>query len=114
MKSESRRWVLEKDCELRIENQGLIKVFLISGLAECFGAELVREKEYLFRPGANPIFTWHGCVLDIEGVCEAYMGRETPMSTYAKVFQLLQNEYRPRAMIAGARDSGKSSLSTLL
>lgn len=38
------------------------------GMAEVFGTEMVRGKEYQFGPGTKlAIFSYHGCVIGIKG-----------------------------------------------
>ena len=47
---------------------GPIKIVLKDGTCECFGAELVPNKEYVFNPGMIfALFTWTGCKLSITG-----------------------------------------------
>jgi len=47
---------------------GPVKVTLIDGTCECFGSELVPNKEYVFNPGMIfALFTWSGCQLSITG-----------------------------------------------
>lgn len=46
------------------------------GMAEVFGTEMVRGKEYQFGPGTKmAIFTYHGCAIVIKGIyfCDIIM-----------------------------------------
>lgn len=77
-------------------------VELISGFAECFGAELPKGKQYTFSNCStylvfssvdlilSCIFSWQGCVLEVEGECKSYIGEQTPMGLYANVHCILQ------------------------
>eukprot|EP01129_Flabellula_baltica_P017099 TRINITY_DN9375_c0_g1_i1.p1 TRINITY_DN9375_c0_g1~~TRINITY_DN9375_c0_g1_i1.p1 ORF type:complete len:432 (+),score=68.04 TRINITY_DN9375_c0_g1_i1:120-1298(+) len=96
---------------------------MVSGLSECFGTELAVGQPYQFSDCNKCIFTWHGCVIEIEGDCHAYLSEETPMNIYANTHGIIQNSREiarhansigPIVMITGATDSGKSSLCELL
>jgi len=41
---------------------------MVDGMAEVFGTEMVKGKEYLFGPGTKmAVFTYHGCTIHIKG-----------------------------------------------
>lgn len=50
-------------------------------MAEVFGTELVKEKEYTFLSGAKiAVFTWQGATIELRGKAEGcYVAKETPM-----------------------------------
>lgn len=50
-------------------------------MAEVFGTELVKEKEYTFLAGAKvAVFTWQGATIELRGKTEvSYVAKETPM-----------------------------------
>ncbi|GFY73595.1 polyribonucleotide 5'-hydroxyl-kinase Clp1 [Trichonephila inaurata madagascariensis] len=62
---------LEIENELRIivgEVTAAVKIKLISGFAEIFGAEMELNKTYTFSTNACvAIFTWHGCTIVVTG-----------------------------------------------
>jgi polyribonucleotide 5'-hydroxyl-kinase len=63
----------------------------VSGTAECIGTELAPGVRYTFKGEVSScIFTWHGCVIEIEGECHAYSASETPMNFYANLHGYLQ------------------------
>lgn len=50
-------------------------------MAEVFGTELVKEKEYTFLAGSKvAVFTWQGAKVELRGKTEvSYVAKETPM-----------------------------------
>lgn len=69
------------------------------------------------------VFTWHGCVINIEGTVESYTSKETPMMFYLNIHGALENmrtqaaakEKRgPTLMVCGPTDVGKTTLCQLL
>uniref|UniRef100_A0A6B2L5X8 Protein CLP1 homolog n=1 Tax=Arcella intermedia TaxID=1963864 RepID=A0A6B2L5X8_9EUKA len=111
--------------ELRFEVKSgqNLKVKLRDGLAECFGTELAKGKVYTFSDCNSCIFTWQGCVLEMDGECHSYVADETPMNMYLNAHVILQqkreraretNTAGPKVVVVGSTDSGKSSLCRLL
>jgi len=77
------------------------------------------NQPYRFRG----LFTWHGCVVELEGKCHAYIADETPNVIYLNTHAILQERREaakiqktagPRVMVVGAVDSGKSTLCKIL
>jgi hypothetical protein len=71
METERIKRELEEGNEYRIqykklkENQKDLEILLISGTAEIFGRELLKDQPYHFPPGSNFfIFTYTGCELE--------------------------------------------------
>ncbi|XP_031570089.1 protein CLP1 homolog [Actinia tenebrosa] len=127
---ERQPWKLEKDSELRIEisedSKG-VNLVLLSGLAEVFGTELVKNKKFSFKEGSKfAVFTWQGCSIEIIGPVEvAYISKETPMVMYLNFHMALEQmrekadkpenpELGPRVMVVGPTDVGKSTVCRLL
>jgi polyribonucleotide 5'-hydroxyl-kinase len=125
-----KEYSLEVDHELRIEVAAgsEAKVTIVEGQAEIFGTELVRNKQYVFGSGARlAIFTWHGCIVQIEGNLEVdYISAETPMVIYLNVHMALEQMRQkvekgegsksvgPKVMICGPVNVGKSTLTKIL
>lgn len=118
---------LEKDQELRfeVEARATATLELLDGMAEIFGTELTKGKKYLFESCSKvAVYTWHGCVVKLEGRTEvAYIADGTPMTVYVNVHAALEqmrqkaDEERsrgPRVMVVGPTDVGKSTLCRLL
>lgn len=118
---------LLKEQELRFEVEGKepILLRLRSGLAEVFGTELMKGRTYSFSPGSKiAVFTWHGCVIELEGAIDAaYVAKETPMTFYLNIHGLLEQmrdtaesigSHGPVVLIAGPSDVGKSTLTRIL
>ena len=118
---------LLKEQELRFEVEGKEPVLLRlrSGLAEVFGTELMKGRTYTFGPGSKiAVFTWHGCVIELEGTIDAaYVAKETPMTFYLNIHGLLEQmrdtaetvgNRGPVVLIAGPTDVGKSTLARIL
>ncbi|KAJ8881351.1 hypothetical protein PR048_017832 [Dryococelus australis] len=98
---------------------------LKSGMAEIFGTELVKGKNYVFTTGAKiAVFTWQGCVVELRGKTDvSYIAKETPMVMYLNVHAALEqlrrsaeadNSRGPITMVAGPTDVGKSTVCRLL
>lgn len=119
---------LEPDCELRFEveskNEKVI-LELKSGMAEVFGTELVKGKNYMFTTGAKiAVFTWQGCIVELRGKTDvSYVAKETPVVMYLNAHAALEqlrkkaeadNSRGPVTMIVGPMDVGKSTLCRLL
>jgi polyribonucleotide 5'-hydroxyl-kinase len=122
---EKKKWTLEKETEFRFEvaEGSNVKIKLVDGFAECFGAEIAKGKEYSFSNCNSCIFTWQGCTIEVDGACKAYIGRQTPMTLYGNAHCILQKmrgealegkTVGPKILIVGSQDSGKSSLCKLL
>lgn len=119
---------LESDSELRFEVESKNeKVFLTlkSGLAEVFGTELVKGKQYEFAAGAKvAVFSWQGCTLELKGKTDvSYVAKETPMVMYLNCHAALEqlriaaerdNKRGPIAMVVGPCDVGKSTVCRIL
>jgi len=121
----TQKWTLPKENELRLEVKGSqnVKLKLVTGTAECFGTELAKGRFYVFSDCASCIYTWEGCVIEIEGECHAYVANETPMNMYLNTHVILQQKREkaretqtqgPKVFIVGSTDAGKYSLSKLL
>jgi polyribonucleotide 5'-hydroxyl-kinase len=122
------RHILQAHEELRVEIAfgTSPKILLQKGSCELWGCELAVGKTYEIANGGLQIalFSWHGCVVDIDGVVEiSYTSDETDaniafVNTHAQLEALrddgLQNSNQsrqgPRVMIVGPPESGKSSL----
>ncbi|XP_034240619.1 protein CLP1 homolog [Thrips palmi] len=114
--------------ELRFEVEGKNKVIMSvrAGMAEVFGTELVKEKEYTFLSGAKiAVFTWQGATIELRGKAEGcYIAKETPMVMYLNCHAGLEQLRRkaeenselhgPVLMVVGPQDVGKSTLCRLL
>ncbi|KAI8319692.1 putative cleavage/polyadenylation factor ia subunit clp1p [Martensiomyces pterosporus] len=131
--AQGKTWTLKPGEEFRFEVsfKHKIRVKLLSGHAEYFGAELGPTTEYTFTGENGAIFSWQGCQLSVSGDCQsAYVADETPMDSYINVHMALQqlrvqahhevsenggsSKAAPRVMIVGPEDSGKTSLAKLL
>ncbi|XP_018413339.1 PREDICTED: polyribonucleotide 5'-hydroxyl-kinase Clp1 [Nanorana parkeri] len=123
----STKFELEKETELRLEVEGSapVQVELVSGQAEVFGTELVKNKKYTFPPGSRAaVFTWHGCCVQLFGSADVgYVSKDTPMLLYLNTHVALEQmrvqaeregERGPRVLVAGPSDVGKSTLCRLL
>ncbi|KAM9325920.1 polyribonucleotide 5'-hydroxyl-kinase Clp1 isoform 1-T1 [Gastrophryne carolinensis] len=123
----STKFELEKETELRLEVEGSapVQVELVSGMAEVFGTELVKNKKYTFPPGSRAaVFTWHGCAVQLYGSPDVgYVSKDTPMLLYLNTHVALEQmrvqaeregERGPRVLVAGPSDVGKSTLCRLL
>lgn len=124
-KPKSNDFVLEALSELRIETTSKCTIQLKSGLAEIFGTELSKNKEYIFPTGGKfAVFTWHSCTVTMTGNLEdAYVARETPMIFYLNIHTALEQlranaeasgQSGPRVLIVGPDDVGKTTLSRML
>jgi polyribonucleotide 5'-hydroxyl-kinase len=122
---EKKKWTLERETEFRFEvaEGSNVKIKLVEGFAECFGAEIAKGKEYAFSNCNSCIFTWQGCTIEVDGSCKAYIGKQTPMTLYGNAHCILQKmrgealegkTVGPKILIVGSQDSGKSSLCKLL
>ncbi len=80
--------------------------------------------DYKFKDIKLCVFTWHGCVLQVEGTpTVAYLMGETPMITYVnthagldsfRTTALAKGDIGPRCLICGPQDCGKTSLARIL
>lgn len=124
-KAKSNDFMLEALSELRIETTSKCTIQLKSGLAEIFGTELSKNKEYTFATGGKfAVFTWHSCTITMTGNLEdAYVAKETPMILYLNIHTALEQmrvnaeiegQIGPRVMIVGPDDVGKSTLCRML
>ncbi|KAG0252138.1 Cleavage polyadenylation factor subunit clp1 [Actinomortierella ambigua] len=126
MAQHSKEWVIEAESELRLEIDfnTKVRVRLLSGTGEIFGAELGTGVDYEFSGRKIAIFTWHGCKLLVQGTCSVeYLAEETPMVSYLNTHYALEqrrvkatreNGHGPRVMIVGPTDVGKTSLCRML
>ena len=134
------RYNLSAESELRLEipSNSSATISLVSGSAEIFGAELVASGDlrpcYIPGPAKFAIFTWYGCVFDIEKkfgtTLESYESSENDpniafVNTHAQL-EALRDEALlkqmngdesgegPRILVVGPADSGKTSLTKIL
>ncbi len=101
---------------------------LLSGTAERDGTELALKRAYSLANMKSKLLTWHGCEIEVEGVCDEYVaeqGEETPMVSYMNLHMLLASQRAaaaagngiamgPRVLIAGPPNCGRSSLVRML
>jgi len=96
---------------------------VLSGTAEIFGTELALNHTYSFTGTKSSIYTWHGCRLEVSGICEEYTAEETPMVSYVNThfaLEKLRDDAKqtggegPRVLIVGPTNAGKTSLVKLL
>ena len=126
------RHKLAAEEELRLEvpflKQSTCTILLQKGSCELWGLELVQGKPHILTDGGFKLalFTWHGCVVDIE--CEnldiAYTTDETScniayVNTHAQLESLRDQAASsssdgPRVLICGPTDSGKTALLKIL
>lgn len=129
--SSAQRYTLEAEHELRIEvafasSTSTTTLTLVKGSAEVSGVELASGKPQVLVGGGLKlaVFTWHGCVIDIEGVDDVnhylYVSDEThsnisTVNTHAQL-EALRDEAAagggagPRVLVCGPKESGKTSL----
>jgi polyribonucleotide 5'-hydroxyl-kinase len=124
------RHILQPQEELRVEvafGTASAQFCLQKGSCELWGCELALGKVYSIANGGLKLalFTWHGCVLDVEADVEiSYQSDETDaqlayINTHAQLEALrddaaARNQQGPRVMIVGPPESGKSSLAQTL
>ncbi|GKZ00178.1 hypothetical protein MPSEU_000971000 [Mayamaea pseudoterrestris] len=125
------RHVLQAEEELRFEvafgKGSTCTIILQAGSCELFGVELASNKEYVFVDGGLKLalFTWYGCVLDIE--CDAQhleicyvseasetIGNIALVNTHAQLEALrdeaaVSGNLGPRILVVGPPESGKST-----
>ncbi|GFR04134.1 protein CLP1 homolog [Trichonephila clavata] len=125
---ESKMYDLEIENELRIivgEVTTAVKIKLVSGLAEIFGAEMELNKTYTFRTNASvAIFTWYGCSIKVTGNPQSVnVFTDTHMILNLHLHAALEkwrvkaeNEDTkgPITLIVGPKDVGKSTLCRFL
>jgi polyribonucleotide 5'-hydroxyl-kinase len=122
------RHTLQAHEELRIEiayGTHAVKFILQQGSCELWGCELAVGKLYEIANGGLQLalFTWHGCVLDVEGSASidiSYVSPETDsnisfVNTHAQLEALRDEALKaggqgPRVLVVGPPESGKSSL----
>ena len=129
-------WNLKPNSELRFEIQHsgqykkqTLKLKLVDGMAEIFGVELVKNKEYVFSSGQNgALFTYRGCRIESEGEgvdlnSDLYQSEDSIMNDVLTIHGTLQDlraeaedmeEDGPRVAIVGPKDTGKSSVASIL
>ena len=93
-------------------------------MAELFGTELALKQNYTFIGCKAAIYTWHGCRIEVTGVCQSdYIAEETPMVSYANTHFALENmrqsamdnsELGPRVLVVGPDNAGKTTLVKIL
>ncbi|KAG9244384.1 Pre-mRNA cleavage complex II protein Clp1-domain-containing protein [Calycina marina] len=100
-----------------------IELKVLSGTAELFGTELALNHPYTFRGTKAAIYSWHGCRLEVKGLCTEYIAEETPMISYVNAHFALEKSRDdaqesggegPRVLVLGPSNSGKTSLVKLL
>lgn len=101
-----------------------MKITLVSGLGELFGAELALGVEYSFSMCKQSIFTYHGCTLSVAGDClHVYVAEDTQMALYLNLHLALEGlrtqaaasgSRGPRVLVVGPMDVGKSSCCRIL
>ncbi|GFR18753.1 protein CLP1 homolog [Trichonephila clavata] len=125
---ESKVYNLEIENELRIivgEVTTAVKIKLVSGLAEIFGAEMELNKTYTFPTNASvAIFTWYGCTIKVTGNPQsANVFTDTHMILNVHLHAALEkwrvkaeNEDTkgPITLIVGPKDVGKTTLCRFL
>ncbi|CAG5107545.1 Similar to CLP1: Polyribonucleotide 5'-hydroxyl-kinase Clp1 (Gallus gallus) [Cotesia congregata] len=117
---------LDPESELRFEvneKDEKVTLELKNGLAEVFGAELIKGKKYEFGFGHKiGVFTWQGCTVEFTGKTVAFVEKKTPMALYLNCHAALErmrefaekdNSTGPIVMIAGPQDVGKSTLTKI-
>ncbi|XP_008550214.1 protein CLP1 homolog [Microplitis demolitor] len=118
---------LDPESELRFEvkqkNEKVI-LELKNGLAEVFGAELIKGRKYEFGFGFKiGVFTWQGCTIELTGNTIPEVAKQTPMGLYLNCHAAMErmresaeknNTAGPIIMIAGPMDVGKSTLTKIL
>uniref|UniRef100_A0A1B6GLU8 Protein CLP1 homolog n=2 Tax=Proconiini TaxID=565685 RepID=A0A1B6GLU8_9HEMI len=119
---------LDPDAELRFEVENKNETVVIevkSGLAEIFGTELVKGKQYTFHTGAKvAVFTWQGCTIELKGRKNiSYIAKETPMMFYLNCHACLEQlrikaeadaGRGPVTLVVGPMDVGKSTVTRIL
>jgi len=119
------RHTLQAHEELRIEisyGTRSTKFILQQGSCELWGCELAVGRKYEIANGCLQLalFTWHGCVLDVDGgdnVEISYVSAETDanisfVNTHAQLEALRDDAYKaggqgPRVMVVGPPESGR-------
>ena len=109
--------------------RGDVRVTVVDGTAEVFGAELARGQTMTCARGKKmAIFTYHGARVEVRGKVEiAYVAGETPMVSYANTHSVLHAKREratgagagagvegPRVMCVGPTDVGKSTVCSIL
>lgn len=98
-----------------------VRIKLVTGTAELFGSELAQNRQYSFTGVKAAVYTYQGCILEIEGEPENdYVGEETEMvSVYNAHFALEDmrdavgthgSGTGPRVLVVGPDDAGKTTL----
>ena len=107
-----------------MEWKNRVHLTLKSGEAEVFGSALELGQRVCISGQKIAIFTWKGCVLQIDGTPDVvYESEDTPMSQYLNIHETLDARRTksksaategPRTIIIGPTDSGKSTLCKIL
>ncbi|KAF8821180.1 polynucleotide 5'-hydroxyl-kinase [Cardiosporidium cionae] len=98
---------------------------IAANTAEIFGQEMLVDRVYPIRPGSRfAIFTWGGCVIQVQGnVNQEYEASNNSMKEYLNFAIILDSRRElaalrgtigPRLMLVGAASSGKSSVCHIL
>lgn len=125
---ESKIFVLEVENELRIlvgPRVADVKIELITGLAEVFGAEMELHKTYTFPTNASvAIFTWNGCSIKVTGepmsvgvFTDAEMILNLHLHAGLEKWRMKSEDLDhkgPITLIVGPKDVGKSTLCRFL
>lgn len=117
--------VPESEFRVEVDSGVHLKIELISGFAEIFGAELPRRMPILKSgPVKFAIFSWQGAKLIVTGKMSShYISSDTPMVTYLNVHLVLtelrkkaQDKFKPgpTIVVTGRRFSGKSTFCHIL
>lgn len=102
-----------------------ITVRILSGTAEKDGIELALRNPYRFSSTKSKIISWHGCELEVDGLCELSTVADypnpmaNPASSYLNLHgeldkqrtnAAMQRREGPRVLVAGPKYSGKTTL----
>ncbi|GFY79116.1 protein CLP1 homolog [Trichonephila inaurata madagascariensis] len=121
---ETKTYNLEIENELRIivgEVTTAVKIKLVSGLAEIFGAEMEHNETYTFPTNAAvAIFTWYGCTIKVTGNPQSVnVFTDTHMILNLHLHAALEkwriksekeDKKGPITLIVGPKDVGKTTL----
>ncbi|KAK3323798.1 Pre-mRNA cleavage complex II protein Clp1-domain-containing protein [Cercophora scortea] len=109
-----------------------ITVRLVTGTAERDGTPLALNRTYTFVRTKSKLLTWHGCTIEVNGDCDAYVAEyvapeDSPSVSYLNLHFALKERRDhvlrmagkrgvcgPRVMICGPKNSGKTSLARTL
>lgn len=76
-------WRRETELRFEVETSQSVSVGAAGCMAEIFGTELTRNKEFTFDAGAKvAVFTWRGCSLQLSGRTEVASSPRTPQCCF--------------------------------